>query len=227
MNNSGEALNKAAEEMLTAAAHMYNEKYGNDIELPTEEVEFSERSMKKMQKLFKMQRRKEAFAKFSKYGARAACILLACGVVAAAANVDAWRRLWMNFTFEPDAINTDFTFIDEDTTKFVNDDISLNYIPHGFSLDKDDSINSRVKLIFKNDNENYFEVQFYWLDDHVNIDTEKGTVENVIINDCEGIFTESKLTNSLIWHDEEYGYIILGSIPRKEIMQIAQNMQVN
>lgn len=57
MKNKNDALDKVFEVLLTEAAEIANERIGENIILPEEEIEFSKEHEMKMQKLFKKEKK--------------------------------------------------------------------------------------------------------------------------------------------------------------------------
>ena len=60
MSNYNDAFNKAIDELLDEAAHITVEKDSGELEMPTDNISFSDEHEVKMQRLFKSERRKIA-----------------------------------------------------------------------------------------------------------------------------------------------------------------------
>ena len=228
MSNYNDAFNKAIDELLDEAAHILVEKDSGELEMPTDNISFSDEHEVKMQRLFKFERRKIAAKKFRKYAVRAACIFLALIVFSCATifSVSAWRVRFLNFMFNKDAPNTDYNFTDEKPAPQMDDRLKLNYIPEGFLLK--DSFNGQrsITLSFIR-GEDYFCVSSDELDANFNIDTENATIEKTKINGFDAIYISNQNANSLIWYDDDRAYILTGNISKDEIFKIAKGLKNN
>ncbi len=228
MSNYNDAFNKAIDELLDEAAHITVEKDSGELEMPTDNISFSDEHEVKMQRLFKSERRKIAAKKFRKYAVRAACIFLALIVFSCATifSVSAWRVRFLNFMFNKEAPNTDYNFTDEKPAPQMDDRLKLNYIPKGFLLE--DSFNGQrsITLSFIR-GEDYFCVSSDELDANFNIDTENAAMEKTKINDFDAIYISNQNANSLIWYDDDRAYTITGNISKDEIFKIAKGLKNN
>ena len=228
MSNYNDAFNKAIDELLDEAAHITVEKDSSELEMPTDNISFSDEHEAKMQRLFKSERRKIAAKKFRKYAVRAACIFLALIVFSCATifSVSAWRVRFLNFVLDIGAPGTDYNFTDEKPAPNMDDRLKLNYIPEGFVLE--DSFNGQqsITLSFKK-GEDYFYISSDDIKTNFSIDTENGTAEKTKVNDFEAVYTTNSNTNALIWHDDERSYMILGNISKDEIFKIAKGLKNN
>lgn len=228
MSNYNDAFNKAIDELLDEAAHITVEKDSGELEMPTDNISFSDEHEVKMQRLFKSERRKIAAKKFRKYAVRAACIFLAIIVFSGVTifSVSAWRVRFLNFMFNKDAPNTDYNFTDEKPAPQMDDRLKLNYIPKGFLLE--DSFNGQrsITLSFIR-GEDYFCVSSDELDANFNIDTENAAMEKTKINDFDAIYISNQNANSLIWYDDDRAYTITGNISKDEIFKIAKGLKNN
>ncbi len=228
MSNYNDAFNKAIDELLDEAAHITVEKDSGELEMPTDNISFSDEHEVKMQRLFKSERRKIAAKKFRKYAVRAACIFLAIIVFSGVTifSVSAWRVRFLNFMFNKEAPNTDYNFTDEKPAPQMDDRLKLNYIPKGFLLE--DSFNGQrsITLSFIR-GEDYFCVSSDELDANFNIDTENAAMEKTKINDFDAIYISNQNANSLIWYDDDRTYTITGNISKDEIFKIAKGLKNN
>lgn len=228
MSNYNNAFNKAIDELLDEAAHITVEKDSGELEMPTDNISFSDEHEVKMQRLFKSERRKIVAKKFRKYAVRVACIFLALIVFSCATifSVSAWRVRFLNFMFNKDAPNTDYNFTDEKPAPQMDDRLKLNYIPEGFEL-KDSSESSKsLFLQFENKNK-YFQLSVDNVNGNFSIDTEQGTKEKVKLNGYDAVYTTNSNINALILHDDEWAYTILGNISKDEIFKIAKGLKNN
>ena len=227
MSKQNELFEKAFEMMLEEAAAKADEKLGENIEIPSDEIIFSKEHEEKMKKLFRQEKRKENRKKNFKYAQRVACVFLAFVLVSGVTlfSVEAWRIKFLNFVLEINEPNTDFNFNGNGGTTYSDDNVILHYVPMGFEMFKDSSSESRISLHYDN-GEQYFS---FLTDDksaNISIDTEDATVENLIINGCDAIYSSNKNINILMWYDEETVYFVVGNILKEEIIKIAENAEI-
>ena len=109
---------------------------------------------------------------------------------------------------------------------YSNKRIRLNYIPEDFIV-SDDYTNDLDVFIRFNDiygGDGYFHVTVSSADSSVHIDTEDAVVERLTVNGCEGLYSTKPNVNILLWGDDNYIYVIDGSIDKNEEMKIAENL---
>ena len=109
---------------------------------------------------------------------------------------------------------------------YSNKRIKLNYIPEGFIASKDFTDKFDVGIEFKeiNGGDGYFHVTVSSADSSVHIDTEDAVVERLTVNGCEGLYSTKPNVNILLWGDDNYIYVIDGSIDKNEAIKIAENL---
>ena len=228
MSNYNDAFNKAIDELLDEAAHITVEKDSGELEMPTDNISFSDEHEVKMQRLFKSERRKIAAKKFRKYAVRAACIFLALIVFSCATifSVSAWRVRFLNFVLDIGAPNTDYNFTDEKPAPQMDDRLQLDYIPEGFVIKESVSDDRSINFIFSNEDK-FFYVSSDGLNTNFSIDTENALVERIKINGFDAVYTANQNANTLIWHDDDRAYTITGNISKDEIFKIAKGLKNN
>ena len=218
-----ELFEKLFDEILSEAASQLSEQESN-ANLP-EEVPFSPEHEKKMQELFRAERKKQHRKNHSSRTKRLLCVLIACMIVSVGCicSVGAWRIRLMNYFFKPENPNTTFTFNDEHAYVYSDKKVYLGYVPEGFVL-TEQADEPYIVRTFSKDNIS-FELSIYEIDGHLSLDTENGTVEDITINGMKGVTTASKLINSVILHDDDWVYCFSGNIAQDELIKIAQNYQ--
>lgn len=223
MNNDDKTLDKIFDLLVGEAAVIANERIAEKTLLPEEKIEFSKEHEEKMQKLFKIERRKIMHKTILKHSIRAAGFLLILFAVSIISifSVSAWRVKFLNFVFDSKKPNTEFQFGDTKGNTYSNDEMAFEYIPDGFELVKSVSNEFSIYLKFKN-NDLYFTFSLNDIEGKLSIDTENGTVEKLTINRQEAVYTENKNINALIWHNDEFAFTIIGNIPKEEIIKIAE-----
>lgn len=224
--NEQERLESMLDEIMKDAASAAAEDLGNQIPEPDEDVTFSAEHEAAMHKLFMAERKRLRRKKWVSYSKRAACIILVLAILSGITvfSVEAWRVKFLNFVFHTEEPNTDFNFSSPDTS-FQNDEITLGYIPEGFTLAEDHSTETSVELFFDTD-EQYFSISINSIDSNFSIDTENGSIEHITVNGVEAIFTSNHNINALVWHTQDYSFTILGNISKEDIIKIAENIKI-
>lgn len=222
---NNELFEKALDLLIEDALDKINEKENAPLsDLP--DVEFSQEHETKMQQLFNSLYKKELKNKLLTYGKRAACICLVALVLTSVAvcSVDAWRANFINFFFEEDAPNSDFSFNDAGGTHYSDDNISLNYLPWGFEVKKSAVTSNGIIIYFTND-DLFISVDISKLDGYLNLDTENASIEHGTINGYDAVFMFKDDLNQIIWSDDYNYYYVCGNIPKAEIEKIARNLK--
>ncbi len=225
--NNDDIFEKALEEMLKEAAKIADKRLGGQLEEPKEEIVFSEEHERKMEKLFRLERRKRINKKLIKYTKRCACILIVCCVAVTAVGVvkvDALRTRFLRLLYEPDAPNSDIDFIGDKTNYYADDYIHISYIPDGFKM-TESSHEVGVGYTFQNNN------QYFTLDANnietagFNVDTEDMEIENLKIQNNDAIYLTKPRVNILVWSDDDTAYVLCGNISKEDIIKIAENIR--
>lgn len=223
MNN--DIFDKAFDTLLDEAAAMVDKTLGEQLEADScDEIEFSDGHIRKMEKLFAKERRRENIKKLSHISKIAACVVCAVILASGAAvfSVEAWRSNFINFWFDPDGLNTDIKFGYGKGTSYTDDYVVLKYLPMGFEKTEEDTTRFSHTLIFERGDEFlFFDVNDINVD--TNIDTEGGTIERIAINGYEAIYATGRTGNHVIWCDEINALSISGNLPRNELIKIAEN----
>lgn len=199
-----------------------------DVNLPEEtEVTFSKRHEERMRKLFAKERAKAKRKKIYRHIQRMAACFLALILVSGVTvmSVDALRVRFLNFVFDTEDIRTIIN-LEEEGSRYSNEDVILEYIPEGFVLDKESVDATKIYLKFKRDEE-YFSVSISETYLSKSIDTENASCEKMTINDMEAMYSENDNKKVLVLHDDEYIYTIKSNISKKEIVEIAQKIKNN
>lgn len=225
--NNDDIFEKAFEEMLKEAAKRADKRLGGQLEEPKEEIVFSEEHERKVEKLFRLERRKRINKKLIKYTKRCACILIVCCIAVTAVGVikvDALRTRFLRLLYEPDALNSDIDFIGDKTNYYADDYIHISYIPDGFKM-TESSHEVGVGYTFQNNN------QYFTLDANnietagFNVDTEDMEIENLKIQNNDAIYLTKPRVNILVWSDDDTAYVLCGNISKEDIIKIAENIR--
>ncbi len=103
--------------------------------------------------------------------------------------------------------------------------VKFNYMPEGSELVQNSSTKSRISLHFDK-GEQYFSFMTTDIDTNISIDTEDAVIENLTINNCEAMLSLKTNANILLWHNSETIFEIIGSIPKDEMIKIAENVEI-
>ena len=163
-----------------------------DINLPDEiELTASAKHEERMRKLFAKERaklkRKKLFKNIQRVAACFLALVLVSGVTVM--SVDALRVRFLNFVFDTQEIKTRIS-LKEEGTQYSTEDVTLEYIPAGFVLDREEVDTKKIYLKFKNETE-YFSVSVAEATANKSIDTENSAVETMTINDMEAMYSEN------------------------------------
>lgn len=222
-SNSEDMLDMA----IKAAATRAFDEYNQSLEIPDEEIEFSEEHKRKMEKLFTDYHRKERARRIRRISSRAACVVVAVAVVSTAAmfGAGAWRFKFMNFIFDSEAPGTDISFNDNGGTTYSDEYIRLKYVPFGFEV-VEQVKSSKCNVITFEQGEKYFNFSMEAIEGQKSIDTEGADVENVTVNKYDGVYSTKEDRNTLLWHDDFNVLIVSGNISKDEIIKIAEYTEV-
>lgn len=222
------SMDKLFDEALKEAASLSAEDMGAEILAENvDDIEFPERHVKNMEKLFARERRKIMLREFAVKLSRAAAVLVVLAVISGAAiyNVDAWRIKVMNLFSDRHETNTDITFIDGNTS-YVIGDVTLKYIPDGFEVTENRQSKASSRIQFKN-KDKYFIVEVNKAINKSSIDSENASFEKITVNGAEGFYSEKDGSNILSWQAYDHALNIYGNIDKDMIVTIANNIYFN
>lgn len=115
-----------------------------------------------------------------------------------------------------------------DTKKeFPLGDYTITYIPEGYTLtDSKDTQISNLRTFSKGDN--VFSIYYYSHSiEKTSINILSNSYYEITINGMKGYYIEYKDPdmNNLIWGDDTYSFSIRGTLPKKELIKIAENIK--
>lgn len=230
MDKKSYVADKALEAMLQASASDMEDKVVEDLleGYDGENHEFSEKHKNDMQSLLRSERKRRIYNSAKTYGKRVAIIFVLVIAISTVTvvSVSAWRIKVMNFITEMTKQDTNIT-IDQDgleSNTYTNNEITFNYIPKGFIIEKSEYREEHIYLEFKNDNE-YFNFRTMNIGDSLSIDTEDAHVKEFTMGGRRALYSENDNISILVWHDEELMYVLTGNISEKELIKIAENIK--
>lgn len=225
--NNDDIFEKAFEEMLKEAAKRADKRLGGQLEEPKEEIVFSEEHERKIEKLFRLERRKRINKKLIKYTKRCACILIVCCIAVTAVGVvkvDALRMRFLRLLYEPDAPNSDIDFIGDKTNYYADDYMHISYIPDGFKATEIFTVKGHLGYTFLN-GDKYFHLSADDIETtNSNVDTEDMEIEYLKIRNNDAIYLTKPRVNILIWSDDDTAYIIDGNISKEDMIKVAESV---
>jgi len=224
--SDNKTLDKILDDIIDEAALIAAENLGKNMP-ESKIIEFSTEHEVEMKRIFRKERNKLLFKKILKHSKRVAIFFLALVVLSSVTifSVEAWRIKIMNFIIETSQTHSEINFSEDNKgDTYTSDEITLGYIPEGFKLEKSDVSRKSVNLIFK-DEDNYFIFSMDDINASMGIDTENASVKKIMINGQEAIYSSNNNVNILVWHDEDFSYMLSGKIGEKEIMKIAENIK--
>lgn len=207
MNKREDNFETALDKLVSDAAKLAARRMGEQLIEPEEPIEFSPEHEAKMQKLFRRERAKLARKKALKYTGTAAACLTAILLISSTflmPSTEAWRIKFMNFTFESEKPNTDYSFTENAQSSYADAEINLNYLPHGFEMTENRSEGERFIWRFSK-GEEYFAL-------------------TVVKNSDISVFGESD-SDAVIWQDNTSAYKLTGNIAKEELVKISKNVK--
>lgn len=222
MNGQKKKEDKLLEELIRRAGEEWEAQDRDGFEEIEGEIVFSERHKKTMEKIFRKERRNERIKEISKIAAIIVVIFIGVSAIKTPQSY-AWLSNIINFVFEKDQPNTDYNFRTDKGCSYSDDNVIMNYIPMGFEM-VDNAESDRGFTLFFENGEQYFQFSRKDLNVSFSVDSEVGETTETTVNDCKGIYIQSKNINSLIWSDEEFAYNIAGNISQEELKKIGENI---
>lgn len=99
------------------------------------------------------------------------------------------------------------------------------YIPEGFILKEEEYIDCSVWMYWEDSNGRNMNFSQNPLDWGVSIDNERHINEKVIINNYEAILSYNEEDSCIYWSNDEYTFILGGTINKDELLKIAQSVK--
>ncbi len=114
----------------------------------------------------------------------------------------------------------------ESNNNAINGEITVGYIPEGFKLTNENVLSRLIMNDYTDSNGGVFIVSKYSSSTKVEFDTETGSIENLNINGREYIFyVDENNYNFLVWSVNDYVYQIDGTLPKDELLKIAESVK--
>ena len=125
-----------------------------------------------------------------------------------------------------DKFDTHSTFkITKNNDNFVTREITVDYIPEGFKLDRTIYLDGQIIYKYKNTNDSFFTIIKQSSAMEVYFDTENFVSEEIVDNNATYIYCQgNENINNLIWTKNDYVYRIDGTLSKEEFLKIAKNV---
>lgn len=205
---------------LQKACEISLERWIDSLPENPEKHKFSKKHNREMKKIINSIDGKKRLH-FTKKTARAilvAAIILALAVTAFAIETS------HNYDLNPFNIYTEFSVDSENGNKDI-DEISLHYIPDGYSLTYDSVLNNYRLYEYTNENSEWFIVHILESSSVSNLDTEKYECSTTEINGVEYVvFTDGEEYTGVACNKDGYYIMIDGIINSDELLDIAENV---
>ena len=198
-------------------------------DLPDDEpVEFSKEHKNKIEQIFKQAKNRERKLIFRNNAKRivlcAAILILLFGITAM--SVGAVRNRILNFIHNTEETNSKIGInLDYGSEKYNDENISLDYIPYGFSLEKKQINLGSFDYKFSSEMQ-YYTINLSDSSGNDTIDTEKAGIERMVINENDCYYIENSNGKTIIMSNGEKICTIQGEIEKDEIIKIAQNLEI-
>ena len=126
--------------------------------------------------------------------------------------------------YDADAPNSKIDF--SEPGGYRDERINMGYLPEGFEVEKTNFAGNTVIAKFRK-SELYFFVSIGDLQRKGSVDTEDAVITTVDINGCEAVLVEKEDYCQVLWRDDENSFYVWGTLPKHEIVKIAQNLKKN
>ena len=125
-----------------------------------------------------------------------------------------------------DKFDTHSTFkITKNNDNFVTQEITVDYIPEGFELDRTIYLYKQIINRYQNADNKFFTIIKQSSSMEVNFDTENFVSEEIVDNNATYIYCQgNENINNLIWTKNDYVYRIDGTLSKEEFLKIAKNV---
>lgn len=101
----------------------------------------------------------------------------------------------------------------------------LGYVPEGFVLDSIDNFGGSATMIFINIKEQRILFDQSPIGTSFQIDSEDAIIEDIKINDVEGIAIIKEGSNKLFWSNKEFNFYISSDIELEQLIKVAEGLE--
>ena len=202
----------------------------NNLNIPKEDFEFSERYKKNMEKLLAKQR-KPCFRYFNTAGKRAvACILIVAMLFASSMTIEAVREPVVEFFVSVYEKFVEIFFGDdeiENSPDAIEEIYTLGYVPEGYEFVSREIKENAVLTTFSN-TENRIILTQYTFQNKVFMDNEEADFE-ILLNDHTKVAVICKLNNKMLyWNTYRYAFqlTIPSTLSESECIKLIESLEI-
>lgn len=187
----------------------------------------SDKFEKKMQAMVRRESRNEKLIYFRKITAKVAVVVLLCisltfgSLLTAKAVRESVATTILEW-------HDKFTriFIETDTQPNKLPEIRFNYIPEGFELVEEESVNTDTFKVF-----NYVKSDGMFLKIYINrtidkVDNEHNNYYAIIVGESSAIWINTESENNLLINNKNINYSIKSSLSLEEIIEVYENIEI-
>ena len=114
----------------------------------------------------------------------------------------------------------------ESNNNAVNGEITVGYIPEGFKLTNERELSRLIINDYYDSNGVFFTITKSSSSIEVDLDTETGNVEYIMVNNkTYSYYEDDNNHNYLIWNQNDYVYQIEGTLSKDELLKIAETVK--
>ncbi len=114
----------------------------------------------------------------------------------------------------------------EHNNNSVNGSIEIGYIPDGYELIVQNNLDKSAVYIYQSQNGDEIKISKNSSATKVEINTENGYSEDIIINNIKYTYIKNYTgVNNIIWIQNDYIYQVCGNISKEELLKIAQSIK--
>ena len=192
------------------------------------EHDFSLKSTKRMRNILRRAFSFSGQIKFTfLYRKTIAVIACICVLIATPMSIEAVRTAIFEFIAEVYETYTHYFFATNDTTQH-SDEVFVEhvptYVPEGFELIDEDH-DETVYLAYENGTDSITYYQQRLIDFSMNLNTEGIEVEEFVYRGCQAQYFSNAGHNYLLWYDDEYCYLVISTLDRETVFQIADSIK--
>ena len=205
-------------------------KLAQDIEYPKELDDWFSGYIENVKKSEKKAKRMAAAKRIANKAAMAAIVLM-IGLVLATFSVDAFRIGVLNFIIETTQRYTSIQVGDVvDKEEEVPITWSSYYLPEyiidGYAISRVQELGGSKIIYFQNARGEEIKFSQSSVNKNYQVDTENAEATEVMINDTKGILVDKNGDITLLWHNSDNTFFLIGKADKKEIVKMAESIKL-
>ena len=101
------------------------------------------------------------------------------------------------------------------------------YVPEGYKILKAQSLVTAKIIHYSNEKKRLIVFkQYIGKNTNIRVDTEDASVSKVTISGFEGLLTEKEGSISIVWHNDDMAFSLIGNADKKELIKMAESIKV-